>query len=124
MVATVHDGALAVSVDGISKKVCRSFKRSLFYALQDMTREITNREVTTTMRPEEFYALRDVSFELRRGEALGVIGANGAGKSTLLKILNGIIKPTAGTVRIRGRVQALIELGSGMNPVLSGRERG
>jgi lipopolysaccharide transport system ATP-binding protein len=66
--------------------------------------------------------LRDVSFEVRRGEALAIIGANGAGKSTLLKVLYGLIKPDAGRVHITGRVGALIELGTGFNPVLSGRE--
>jgi lipopolysaccharide transport system ATP-binding protein len=74
------------------------------------------------LRKAEFWGLNDISFELRRGESLAIIGANGAGKSTLLKILNGLIKPDAGQVRIKGRVGALIELGIGLNPVLSGRE--
>ena len=67
-------------------------------------------------------ALKDVSFEVRKGEILGIIGMNGAGKSTLLKLINGIIKPDAGSIAIRGRMQALIELGMGFNPILSGRE--
>ena len=66
--------------------------------------------------------MKDISFELRRGECLGLIGHNGAGKSTLLKILNGLINPDAGKVTIKGRVGALIELGAGFNPILSGRE--
>ena len=64
----------------------------------------------------------DVSFELRPGECLGLIGRNGAGKTTLLKILNGLIKPDAGQITVRGRVGALIALGAGFNPLLSGRE--
>lgn len=74
------------------------------------------------LRKDEFWAVKDVSFEVRRGEALGLIGRNGAGKTTLLRLLNGLIKPDAGQVEIRGRVGALIALGAGFNPILSGRE--
>jgi lipopolysaccharide transport system ATP-binding protein len=73
-------------------------------------------------RKEDFWALKDVSFEVRRGEALGIIGHNGAGKSTILKLLSRITTPSAGEIMINGRLSALIEVGSGFHPELTGRE--
>lgn len=118
----MHDEVL-VTVDNISKKFCRDLKRSLWYGVQDIARELVNsNHVNTTLRKEEFWAVRNVSFELRRGECLGLIGHNGAGKSTLLKMINGLIKPDVGAITIKGRVGALIELGAGFDPILTGRE--
>ena len=73
-------------------------------------------------RAEDFYALRDVSFDVKRGEALGIIGHNGAGKSTILKLLSNITVPSSGEITINGRLSALIEVGSGFHPELTGRE--
>jgi lipopolysaccharide transport system ATP-binding protein len=112
-----------VSVNGVSKKFCRSLKRSLWYGAQDIAYDLVGlSNQPERLRPEEFWAVRDVSFDLRRGECIGLLGVNGAGKSTLLKMLNGLIRPDAGEIHIRGKVGALIELGAGFNPLLSGRE--
>ncbi|MCI5150985.1 MAG: ABC transporter ATP-binding protein, partial [Candidatus Electrothrix sp. MAN1_4] len=113
-----------VKVEGVSKKFCRSLKKSLWYGMQDLGSELIGQRHggNGELRPDEFWAVSDVSFELKRGECLGLIGANGAGKSTLLKMLNGLIKPDKGRIEMNGRVGALIELGAGFNPILSGRE--
>jgi ABC-type glutathione transport system ATPase component len=94
-----------VKVEGVSKKFCRDLKKSLWYGMQDLGGELLGRgRKTDELRAEEFWAVKDVSFELKRGECLGLIGRNGAGKTTLLRMLNGLIKPDKGRIEMRGRV--------------------
>lgn len=113
-----------VRVEHLAKKFCRDLKTSLWYGVQDLGAEFIgkNKDADVQLRNKEFWAVKDVNFELKRGECLGLIGRNGAGKSTLLKMLNGLIKPDKGRIEMYGRIGALIELGSGFNPILTGRE--
>jgi len=112
-----------VTVANVSKKFCRRLKRSLWYGVQDMGAELVGRNNShKSLRKEEFWAAWDISFDLKRGETLGLIGPNGAGKTTLLRMLNGLIKIDTGRIEIKGRMQALIALGAGFNPILTGRE--
>lgn len=118
----MNESEILVKVENLSKKFCKDLKTSLWYGVKDLASGLSGNKNERELRPKEFWAVKDISFELRRGECLGLIGHNGAGKSTLLKILNGLINPDAGKVTIKGRVGALIELGAGFNPILSGRE--
>jgi lipopolysaccharide transport system ATP-binding protein len=93
--------------------------RRLGRAAMDMAR---GRQIIQGDVVEEFWALKDISFDVKQGEVVGIIGRNGAGKSTLLKILSRITEPTKGRVRIRGRVASLLEVGTGFHPELNGRE--
>ncbi len=114
---------LLVSVKNVSKKFSRSLRLSLAYGAHDILRELTGKpRCSSELRKAEFWALKNISFEVRRGAGVGLIGSNGSGKTTLLRLLSGLIKPDEGEIRIRGRVAPLIALGAGFNPVLSGRE--
>ena len=112
-----------ILAENVSKKLCRDLKRSLRYGVQDLASELLGRpNAGGELRKGEFWAVKDACFEVKRGEALGLIGPNGAGKTTLLRMLNGLIKPDEGRITMRGQVGALIQLGAGFNPILTGRE--
>jgi lipopolysaccharide transport system ATP-binding protein len=120
--ATERDDWL-IRASGLRKKYCRDLRKSLWYGFQDVLAALWRSDGDPeVLREHEFWAVDNVSFELRRGDGLGLLGRNGAGKSTLLKIITGQRSLTAGTVATRGRVVALTELGLGFNPVLTGRE--
>ena len=128
MTSKSQPGEVLVRAENVSKKFCHSLKKSLLYGMKDIAHELNpfgrrrKLQDDSSLRDGEFWAVQDVSFELRRGECVGLIGHNGAGKSTLLKMLNGLIKPDNGRIEIRGQVGALIALGAGFNPILTGRE--
>ncbi len=110
----------AITVTNASKVYRRYSRRRQFSTLKSA---LLSRSLIRDLRPDEtFSAVRDVTFNVRAGQTLGVIGRNGSGKSTLLKLVAGISKPTSGSVEVIGRISALIELGAGFHPEISGRE--
>src|SRR4030095_606404 len=115
-----QDG-VCVAVRGVAKKFARSLKRSFLYGARDIGRLLAGRGQDDTLRPTEFWAVRDVSFELRRGRSIGIVGLNGSGKTTLLRMICGILRPTLGSVAVRGRIAPMLALGAGFKPVLSRR---
>ena len=120
-----NDPSVIIDVQDVWKIYCRQLKRAMWYGLKDLGTELIgfgrDRPIDE-LRRGEFYAVQNASFQVRQGECVAMIGPNGAGKSTMLKMINGLVRPNSGSIKIRGKIGALIELGSGFNPILSGRE--
>lgn len=112
----------ALVAHNVKKKFARSLSRSMFYGAVDVCRDFFCIQPNAQLRPNEFYALDDVSLCVNQGDSLGLIGRNGSGKSTLLKLLNGLFCPDGGEIQVYGKVGALIEVGAGFHPLLSGRD--
>ena len=110
------DNTDIISVDQVSMRFALASEKV------DSLKEYFIKTLKSQISTNEFWALKDVSFSIKRGDALGLIGLNGSGKSTMLKIIAGVLKPTKGSVAVRGEVAPLIELGAGFDPELTARE--
>jgi len=117
------DQDTVIKVENLSKKFCRSLKRSMFYGSVDVARNMLGMKYYPgNLRKNEFWALKDINFEVKKGETFGLVGANGSGKSTLLRMINGIFPPDRGRIEVKGRIGALIAVGAGFHPHMTGRE--
>lgn len=112
----IPDAELAVSVENVSMKF--NLSQEVVDNLKEYVIKLLKRELFF----QEFWALKDITFQVKKGEKVGIIGLNGAGKSTLLKLISGVMKPTTGTIKVNGSIAPLLELGGGFDPNYTGRE--
>ena len=118
--ADLGTAGTAIEVRNVRKVYQRFGRRKQFSTFKSA---LLSGQVLRDLKPEDaFEALKGVSFDVAAGRTFGIVGRNGSGKSTMLKLIAGIGRPTAGTVRVQGRLSALIELGAGFHPEISGRE--
>lgn len=114
---------ICISTQNLSKKFCKNLRRSMLYGLIDIAKGTFGiRSNSQDLRKDEFWALDNVSFELKKGEVLGVIGPNGSGKTTLLRLLAKIFPPDKGVAVIQGRVATLLTIGAGFHPHMTVQE--
>lgn len=117
------DNNFVIEFSNVSKKFCSRLEKQMWYGARDIVKNILNiPQDLNKLRRDEFWAVKNVSFKIKKGEAIGLVGHNGSGKSTILKMINGIFMPDIGEIKIEGKVGALIEVGAGFHPYLTGRE--
>jgi ABC-type polysaccharide/polyol phosphate transport system ATPase subunit len=121
--SALTDPSIVLELDEVSKKFFYNLSYTRKWGFREIIRAGFGKDQQNgDLRKSEFWAVRNVSFQLQRGKTLGIIGLNGSGKSTILKMINGLYMPDQGQIRIKGNVGALIELGTGFHPMLTGRE--
>jgi len=117
------DKNTVIEVNNVSKKFSKDLSHLMKYGFADISKNILGLSThSEKLRKGEFWAVDDVSFKLKKGETLGIIGPNGSGKTTILKMINGILVPDKGRIKIKGKTGGLIEIGAGFHPLLTGRE--
>src|SRR5258708_5991743 len=113
----------AIQCKSVSKKLCKNPSSSIIYGLTDITKSIFGTKINSNiLRKNEFWVLQDITFHIKQGESLAILGSNGAGKTTLLKMISGLMLPDSGSITVRGKVSPLIELTAGFQPALTGLE--
>ena len=118
-----NNDEIIISARNVSKKFCNNLRLSMAYGIMDLSKNLIGlRPNTENLRKNETWAVNNMSFELKRGEILGLIGVNGSGKTTMLRLLSGIFPPDKGEIVISGKVGMLIAVGAGFHPYMTGRE--
>lgn len=123
MIRNAQLDEISLTVRDFSKKFCKNLRRSIFYGITDVIKSSFNFQPDTfNIRKDEFWAVDNITFKLKKGDALGIIGSNGSGKTTLLRMLAGILPPDKGEAITQGRVSSLLSLGVGFHPYMTVKE--